>query len=393
MPIVTNTTTTSVRLANTAMSRAFFSRAKKWLYPKVCGSYTSVALVEPHAILGAAPPLRRFDGFLRANALPSFSMNIPNPLFKNLLPVDRTEYEGDQTGTMAQLGTQVGVQLAEFPEQLWTAKLLTGSTAGSQTEVFRGTSYTNTLDGQPLFSASHDDWAAGSTQSNILQGTLPSTSSSLVADDWATNAVKMQKDLQVVINALRTVKNTNGLPIYPSLDPADAIVVLVPPVLLPIAKLAFATATSVINQTTNIAPTMVKEVVCSGYLAGLPSPFDGSALTPVNETDWYVCVVDDYVKPFYIQLYRPPKNSELFPPDYDAAEVIDKMLKAQSEITVDAATLYASTSVDTTFNRVGANADQATIQSESFWMSARWRGNMAYGPWFTAWRIIPVGGS
>jgi len=394
MPVVANTQNAAVVAANTVMSRAFFPRAKQWLYKELAGSYTSVRLVEPFSLIGTVPPLERFNGFLKAVGVPSFSMNVPNPLWKNVLKVDQTDYEGDQTGTLVQLSQQIGVRLAEFPDQLFAKRLLSASTAGSQTMTFRGTSYTMTFDGQPLFSASHDDWYAGSTQSNIIQGELPATKALLMDDDYATNANKMLRDIQRVIDAVKTVKDNQGIPFFPTIDTKQSIVVVVPPILEPLAALAFRTdKTAVINQTTNVAPMFVKNVLTNGYLAGLRDPEDGTTLTPVNETDYYIFVVNDWVKPFYVQLFRPPHGDELFPPGYNAGAEVDRMLKDQADLDVDMATLYASARVDTTFRRVGAEADAYTIENENFIMSARYRGNIVYGPWFLSWRIKPDGGS
>ena len=400
MPIVTNTQMSAVRLANITQARAFFPRTKKWLYPKLSGSYTSTSLVEPHAIIGSVPPLEQFNGFMKASGIPSFTMSVPNPLYKNVFKLDQTELEGDQTGTLIRLSQAAGVRLAEFPDQLFCKRILVGAQANSQYQTFRGTQYTLTFDALPIFSTTHKDYFLGGAnyQSNIVQGTLPNTSALLREDDWATNALRMQRDLQLLIDKIRSVKDTQGVPLFPSFDPKESLVLVVPPILEPIATLAFKTAGSVISQTTNIAPMFVKDILTSGYLAGMRDPDTGSYITPgtdsnTNYTDFWAFIVDDWVKPFYTQLYRPLKATEMFPVGYDAATEIDRILAANSEITVDAATLFASTRVDTTFKNIGADADAYTIQNENFIVSSRWRGNMTYGPWFTAWKVIPVGGS
>lgn len=394
MPIVANTQVAAVRAANTVMSRAFFPRAKKWIYPRICGSYTSTALVEPHAILGAAPPLRKFLGRMTAKGVPSWRADVPNPLFKNILKVDQTDYEGDQTKTLISLSQQIGVRLSEFPDTAFCYRILRGSTANSQYESFQGQQYTLTFDGQPYFSASHDV-GNGAVQSNIIQGELPATKDLILDDDYATNAIRMQRDVQRLISAIKTVKDNQGQPLFPTLEMKESVVVMVPPILEPIAALAFRSEKSVINQTTNVAPLFVKDVISTGYLEGLSNPYseEGEIVTPVNETDYYVFIDNDFIKPMYVQLFRPPKDNELFPPDYDVDAEIDRILKANSEITVDQAVLYASTRVDTTFNKIGENADAYTIENENFLMSGRYRGNSTYGPWFLAWRVKPQGGN
>ena len=396
MPIVTGTQNANVRAANTVMSRAFFTRAKKWLYPNLSGSYVSTSLVEPHAVIGNVPPLEQFTGLLRSRMLPSFRQDVPNLLYKNALRIRQSQFEGDQTGALVQLSQNMGLTVAEFPDRLLCTRILTGSLASSATVVFDedGQTYNLTLDGQPFFADAHTTWAA-QTQSNNIQGTLPLTKALLTADDYATNANKMIRDLQNVLDTIKNVRDNQGQPIYPTIDTKESIVIVVPPILEPIAALAFRTSQeAVINQTTSVAPMFIKGVMSSGYLAGFVGPESNNAdVLPVNATDWYVFIVDDYVKPFYTQLYRPPKDSELMPPGYDAGSEVERILSQNDGISVDQATVFASTRVDTTFRRIGAEADQATIESESFLMSARYRGNITYGPWFTGYRIKPVGGS
>lgn len=396
MPIVTGTQNANVRAANTVMSRAFFTRAKKWLYPSLSGSYVSTSLVEPHTVIGNVPPLQIYEGQLKRRLLPSFRQDVPNLLWKNALDVRQSQFEGDQTGALVQLSSGMGLSIAEFPDRLLATRILTGSLASSATVLFDedGVTYNLTLDGLSFFNDAHTTYSKF-TQSNNIQGTLPLTKVLVTADDYATNANKMVRDLQTILDTIKNVRDNQGQPFYPTIDTKESIVVVVPPILEPIAALAFRTSQeAVINQTTSVAPLFVKEVLSTGYLAGFVGPEDDSQdVSPRNETDWYVFVVDDYVKPFYTQLFRPKKNSELMPPGYDASTEIDRIMSQNDGITVDQATVFASTRVDTTFQRIGAQADVATIDSDSFSMSARYRGNIAYGPWFTGYRIKPVGGS
>lgn len=396
MPIVTGTQNAQIRAANTVMSRAFFTRSKKWMYPELSGSYVSTSLVEPHAVIGNVPPLEAFQGQLKSRMLPSWKQQVPNLLFKNLLEVAQGQFEGDQTGALVQLSQGIGLTVADFPDRLLATRILTGSLASSASVVFPedGVTYQLTLDGQSYFNTGHTTWAGG-TQSNIISGNLPATKALVQADDIATNANKMIRDLQAVIDAIKTVKDNQGQPIYPTIETKQSIVVVVPPALETIAALAFRTTQdAVINQTTSVAPMFVKGVMCSGYLDGFIGPESNEALvSPVNETDYYVFVVDDFVKPFYTQLFRPLRQNEMMPPGYDAAAEVRRMTSQSDAITVDQATVFASTRVDTTFNKIGANADLQTIQSDAFAMSARYRGNITYGPWFTGWRVKPSGGS
>ena len=396
MPIITGTQLSAVRMANTVMARAFFPRFKDSLYKVCAASYISTALVEPHALMGTVPGLSLYNGLLKAFKIPSFTLQVPNPLFKNLIEIDRQEYEGDQTGTLTRLAPQLGVRLAEFPDQLFIKRLVAGATSGSQYQTFNGIKYTMTMDALPFFSSSHTDWYTGGTQANIIQGTLPSTKAALKAQTFAASAQQMQQDLLGVIDSISSVRDNQGIAFFPNIDTGTSIVVIVPRVLQPIADLAFAKPGAMINQTTNIAPLYVKDVKSSGFLSGnFVDPETGSLISPVNETEYYVMVVNDWVKPFYLQLFRPPKDDELVPHGYDAAAQIDALLNQKLTVPVDtdSATAFASAMVETTFNKQGANADAHTITKETFLASARWRGNFAYGPWFTCYKVIPNGGS
>lgn len=396
MPLVTNTQLTAVRAANTVMARAFFPRFKDSLYKACAASYVSTSLVEPHAILGTVPGLSAWNGSLKFKTIPSFNLNVPNLLFKNGVKVDRTEYEADQTGTLIKLSAQMGARLAEFPDQLFCKRLIAGATSGSQIVSFKGTTYYMTMDQLPFFSTTHNDWYTGGTQSNIIQGTLPATKVALAAQSIATSASQLQQDLLKVIDAVSSVRDNQGIAFFPNIDTGKSIIVLVPRILQPVADLAFLRPGSIISQTTNITPMYVKDVKTSGYLSGnFIDPETETTLTPINETEYYILVVDDWVKPFYLQLFRPPTNDELFPRGYNAGAEIDRLLSEKQTVPVDveSATAFASAMVESTFQKQGANADAYTIEQEAFVMGARWRGNFAYGPWFTAYKVIPNGGS
>lgn len=379
------------RRANAAMAHAYFPRAKDWLYPSICGSVTSTSLVEPFAVLGAAPGLKKYVNGLKKRGIRTYASNIPNTLFKNIVPIPQTSLEGDQTGTVVQLSAQVGVRLAEFPDQLFCQRLVTGSTAAKAVERFEdGIDYNLTLDGVSFYNTAHPN--GNGVASNIVQGHLPNTSAALLAQDPEVTAKQLQKDLAKVLEAVRNAKDDQGINIYPNIKASANICVVVGSALETAAQLAFRTPGGVIDQTTNIFPTLVKDVKVSGYLDGFPdlTKDDGASVDPLNETDWYIMIDDDFVKPLYAQLYRPISGSEVVD---GLDEAVDAIINKVNGATVDQATLFASTRVDTTFNKVGNNADAFTIENEEFLVSARWRGNFFYGPWFTSWRIIPVGGT
>ena len=402
MPIVQNTTLASVRKANVAMVNAFFPRAKDWLYPRFCGSYTVSNAVEPLVIGGATPPLKVWNGTVNSTGIPSYTMQVPSLLSKNLVYVDRGELELDQTDTLMKYSQQFGIALADYPDQLWAKRLLAGSAANSQYTTFNGVKYTTTFDGQPYFSTSHTpNNSAGLAQSNIIAGTHPASIAGIFGQDIGTTVNELQLAVQNVINNVMTVQNNQGFPIYQTFDAKKSIVVIVPPCLEVAAYLAFKTPSSIVGglasgstgSTTNVMPMFVKDVVSSGLLAGFPDP-EGSAgvlIAPVNPTDFYVAIVDDWVKPFYVQLFKPAGPNDLFPKDWNVDASIESMLNASAQsglkVSRDAATLFSSSIVETNIGAVGNSAQQDVVVNERFFFSSRFRGNVAYGPWFTCWRV------
>lgn len=390
MPFIGTSDTLLTRRANAVLAHAFLPRAKDWLYPRLAGSVISTSEVEPYPVLGSVPGLAKVGPGIKETPIQDYVQNIPNQLFRNIVSVRQSTMEFDQTRATLHLANQVGLRLSEFPDQLWAARLLLGSTNSAASEVFNGASYNLTLDSKSYFRTDHD--TGPQAQSNQIEGNLPVTIAALNAQDAAQSAKQMQRDLNAVVDRIRTVKDDSNLPIYPTIDMRRNIVVVVPPALEVIATLAFRTdATAVIDQTTNVSPLFVKDVVTSGYLAGLPNPLDElkAEIKPVNETDWYVLVVDDYIKPFYMQLFRPIADGEII----GVNDPVTKVMQANGSMNVDQATLFASTRIDTTFKKIGENSDYETMRSERFYAGARWRGNSFYGPWFTGYRVYPTGGT
>ena len=378
--------------ANTAMRTAFWTRTKSWIWPKLCGSYTSDREVEPHGFTGSVPGLTEFAQGLAEVETPQFGFQIPNLLFKNLVPVRRRELEFDQTRSVVSKAAQVGNRIAEFPEHLFAARLLTADNPLSATVKYEGQTYQQTFDGQPLFSKTHDT-IGGGTQSNVIKGSLPKTIALLNAQSWADSAEQMQADISAVIATAQGIRDTSNMPLFPGLDMGENLVVVVPPCLRAIAALAFKTGpNSVINQTTNIAPMFVKDVISTGFLGGsIPSPltaFNGT-ISAANQTDYYVFVTHDQVKPFYHQMYRPLRKEDEAPPEGGGNADVAGI---NGGIIPEAAAMFASSILETTFSNQGASATEDTITKERYLISARWRGNMAYGIWFTAYVVKPVDG-
>jgi hypothetical protein len=394
--IISGLSSTETRAVNTVMSRAFFPRAHEWIYPRLAGSFTSVSMVEPFSIIGSVPPMQRYSGILASSDISDFSLMSPNPLWKNLLEISQSRYEADQTGTVVQLGQALGIRLAQLPDQLFLGRILKGSTMVTQT--FEGKTYNCTMDGVPLFSPYHPTLDSGGTFSNVIAGSLPVTSAVVLGSDPAAIAANMVNDFTRLLAAIKDVKDTKGVPLFPNLDTKKSIVVVVPSCLEYAATLAFRTPGAVAagtggtGSTTQIGSAFVKDVISTGYLDGFFDPDNvGLTASPVNQTDWYVFITDDYVKPLYMQLFRPMRKEERFPPGIGSGgDEVDAIVKQFGAIRPDEATVFASTRIDTTFSKLGANSDFHTIATDSFAMSARWRGNVVYGPPFLSWRVYPA---
>lgn len=402
MPIIANTTLTT-RKANTIMSAAFWPRAHEWIFPRVCGAYDTTSLTETHVIGGAAPPMKRYRGRVSSTGMPSWSLTIPNPLHKNMIEIDRSEMEGDQTRTLLRKADEIGTIVAEYPEQLWAARLLKGATSGSEDDEFDGTTYQTTMDGLPFFSATHQ-LDGVTSQSNIISGNLPQSLTVLQAADIAQMANNMQRDLQKIVTAIKTIKNNAGMPIFPTLDIKKNIVIVVPSALEVVAALAFRQSGAIggspgsdgsTGSTDTIAPMFVKDVLCSGYLDGFPDPESETALlAPTYPTTYYVLLVNDRVKPFYVQNFKPVGQNDIFPQGYNVNSVIDEGINAATKLGMDgtaaniAAKTFASTLVEHNLDAVGANAHRDVVEGEKHFVSGRSRFNIAYGPWFTAWQIV-----
>ena len=390
MPVINGLSALQTRAVDAVLAQAFFPRAKRWVYPKICGTIRSTSIVEPFAVSGTVPALTEFKGALRSKLMPTWAFNSPNLRYKSLVEVSKPDYLFDQTGTVIKHAQACGVRLAELPEQVFAQRLIKASNTADASVQFKGTTYNITFDSKPLFSTTHNT-GDGRDQSNLIAGNLPDTIPGLQANDIATNANLMIRDFQTFMAAIASVTDNEGQPIYPSIDTRESVIVLVPTCLQAIAELAFRSPNmAVINQTTNVMPTFVNEVITSSYINGMIDPATGLRITQPNETDWYIFIKDDFVKPMYQQTYRPPNLSEIY--GYNVDGEIDRIMSGNNTISADTANIYLTSGIDTTFQKVGAGSDLATIQNDAFYMSPYYTGNVVYGFWPTAWRIRPSGG-
>jgi hypothetical protein len=405
MPIFEGSSLTT-RKVNRAMSLTFFSRAKKWLFPRLTRSYLTTSLDEPHAIGGAFPPMKIWSGGMPSSGMPSWKLEIPNLIAKALLEIRRNEIEADQSDTLLRYADQAGVVLADLPDQLLFKRIMSGGLTSSVTTSQFGKTYTQTMDGLPMFGTNHQ-LDGVTSQSNEIQGNLgASTVAGITSQDVGQTAQQLQKDLGLIAQYFQTVKNDKNMPIWPTMDLAESIVLVGPPCLAPAFALAFRAAGSIVGgssggsngSSTSIGPMFVKDAITSGYLAGFNDPESptNAMILPPTQGSYYAFVVNDYVAPFYLQLFKP-QGGDGFPPGYDVKAVVNAAMKEARalgvEYTREQASLFASTIVEHNLGAVGANAQWETVTEEKFFISPRSRLNAVYGPWITALRIDPAGTS
>lgn len=408
MPIISGLQTSLVGDANTAFTLAFFPRfIDNEFVRTLCGTTRSSRDVEPFALAGSAPVLRRYSGSMKSQDTNSWKLQVPNLLYKSIEDIARREFELDQTATIRQRMGQHGVRVAQHPSFMLAKRILTGAVSGSQNQTFEGQTYTTTFDAQPIFSTSHNH--NGSNQSNIVTGSLPNTVAGITGQDIAVTVNQLLKDLQALEDQIAGVVDDKNVPIYPDLEINKSLVVVVPPVLREAAELAFNAAPGATvggtsgssSGSTTLRAKPVKKILSPGLIKGgfpdIESDDVSATVSPVNPTDWYAFIVDDFVKPWYWQRFRPKKPSETIPlgqnPEAQAAKALAAANQSGLKVTPEALDVYAATEIATNLGALGSNAQRDVVENEKFFVSARTRGNMIPGPWFTCWRVKCNGGS
>jgi hypothetical protein len=408
MPIITGLTTSTTRAANTAFAATFFPRVMRSMWPRICGTTRSSAMVEPFAFLGAAPLLKLFNGTMNAQAITSYKMQVPNPLWKNIEVFGRNQFEFDQTRTLATRVGALGVKVAQHWDYLLANVILTGSTNGSQnfTNPEDGQTYTMTYDNQPIYSTLHTVNNNATYQSNIIQGHLPTTIAALSAQDITVGANQMQSDIQSAVQRISTWVDDKGALIFPDFDPARQLTVLIPSALWSYAELAFKVQNGTVGGTsgsssggaTNIGYRMVKDVIVWNLLSGCPnltSSIASATVSPVNPTEYYLIIEGDYVKPFYFQRFVPTPQGGTFPLGGDPMSEAERIMQSANtsglQVRPEAAEIYAATEIDYNLGALGSQAQESVVYREEFFVSARTRGLIFGANWMTTLKIDPTG--
>ena len=410
MPSTGSLSVANIRLANTAFSKTFFPRAMRAYWPRLCGTTRSSSIYEPFAFLGAAPILKYFNGQVASRPIQSWSMKVPNPAWKNLDVIKRNTFEFDQTFSLPGRVGQHGIRVAQLTDYLLANVILKGSTAGSQnfTNFDDGVTYTMTFDGQPLY-GSHTITTPGGTTTfnNILTSAIPNTVAAVDAQDLTVTANQLQLAVSLAVKYFATLTDDSGALLYPDLDPARQLIVIVLPALWAGAELAFRTQGTLggsngssSGSTTNIGYKMVKDVISWSLLQNCPDMVSGSPgamLSPPNPTSFWIAVDGDYIKPYYFQRFMPLRPGQSIPLGEDPMAQAEAIVKALGQSGIDVrledAEVYAATEVDSNLGALGANSQPSVAIREEFFISSRSRQMVYPGPWMASVQVDPTGTS
>ncbi len=408
MPIVNALNTVTIRDVNIGLALTLFPRFSKTYFGKLCGTpKPSTALVEPFAFDGAAPLLKKFNGNMDSTLVNTFSLQVPNPIYKNYEEIARTQYEADQTGTVRKRASAIGLRIAQGPDYALARTILKGDS--ETTVVFEGTTYNTTFDGVAQFSATHS-LGQFSGQSNIVTGNLPATVALLDAQDIATTVQQLFRDYAIIIDRIASFTDDKGAQLFTDFDPETQLQLIGPPCLRPAFDLAFTVGNSVggsggtsgSSGTTKWSKKLVAEIITPGLLKGcIDIDADPqTTVTPTYPTQYYWAIKDDFVRPWYFQRFRPKKDSEMvgsFDPEASADSALAMARRVYGEDSPNAsplaADLYAMTSIDTNVGAIGANAQPSVATQEKFFMSGRTRFRIFCGPWFLCGKVDPSGQS
>lgn len=405
MPATTGLSTSQVRLANAAFALTYFKRAMKSVWPRVCGTTKSSSQFEAFAYNGASPPIKLFQGSMESQAIMSYSLQVPNPVWKNIEIIKRNQFEFDQTDSLikSRVG-MIGVTIAQVWDYLLAGQMIKGNTSGSQNFVMpeTGVSYTMTADNLSIYNTAHTT-GGSATFSNIITGALPDTVALLNSQDIAVSANQVQLDIQNLIARIATVTDDKGNMLLPDFDASEQLVILYPPCLTAVMAMAFKTTGTIggsngssSGATTNIGQKMVKDLIAFPLLQGcldITNKVPGATCAPVYPTAYYAMILGDFVQPWYQQRFVPLAGADVIggDPAAEATRVLKQAGAMGLPVTPESADMYASTEIMTNLGQLGNRATIDIATQEQFFISGRLRGMLYPGPSYLNWKVTPTG--
>lgn len=403
-------TASQIAHINTILANNCIPVVGQLTWPSACRISPSFTGNEPYAFLGAAPVMTEFTGTVPSNAIQSFKMTVPNRIFVNSTDISIFDLWADQTaGTIASIAAQFGLTTVWNPEYLFYYSLLNGRNSGSNnvTSRFDGNTYSTTPDGLPIFSDNHPNYVGG-TFSNIIRGSGPGTQAQINATGVVSAAQNYWSDLQAVAASAQTAMNTNGAPLFPTLNPAKNFVVIAPPQMGLAMNLALRTE-GWVDATTNIGNAWHKNLIINGLASSCPSIVTGansnsvvnnvSSITSPNypstttpQLEYYVLVTGWTTGAAYMQFFNPLSMNQTFPGNYNPVAQIDALVK-DFGLSPEIATSMALSLVQTNYQFLSTQSDAQVMKTKQVTVASTQLCSMFF-PWPSLiYRVIPSGGT
>lgn len=345
------------------IARSFLVTRRKVIYPYFVQPIDSFSIKDFFATIGTPPQLDPTDPVAELAGPPpqydfvEFDQEWTNKLYKSMYYIGRPMFEADQIGQVFSLLNSSAARLANFPDKLFFNRL----------SNFTGTTYGSCYDGKALFATDHTLKRSGYTSySNLLTG------SQFDSSTWSgTNKDAMaQRFINDFIDArsrMLAFKDDHGEPFHQNtLDPNN-LVVLVPPLMLDVARYAFNSER--IAATSNVMRGQVKAVITSNYLP--------ATATDSEAFDWYLFYTGERVRPIIYSRFRRRTSNEMQDGVLDAV----KKVEGFDNVKMNDLKELSTAMVETNIGAQGSQAQSDVAMNERFFVSLRWRGEMIPGEW------------
>lgn len=332
-------------------AREFLTRQRKVRYTAFCSVVDSDKQTEKYNTISTIPQMSEIKDERVLAGFSEYSYELQNKIYGVGVKLPRTLFEFDQTGQVRTLIQSMGSRVANFPDKLVFSVIANGES---------GTGY----DGKAFFATDHD-LGDGTSQSNLLAGSITNTEvttgASITATVWQTILAKFAFELAYAKAVMLGFKDDRGEPWHEELDPEGLMIVCHP-------RFEHVVRTVLegnkLIATSNIAVGGVKSVITTPYTDIFKH---GGTLCYGT---WYLLKIDTPVRPFLFQRFGPKTN---FP---DAIPESDQQI------------LQALRSVEVqTVMRGGADIDAHTFFDDEYLVGARCIYSAGYGMWQNAIKV------